>query len=66
MMAADLGRTCDEHARRADCPDALVRRSSDGSFGLYVHDGGSSVIAIAFCPWCGTQLPAREEDQADD
>ncbi|HZY17518.1 MAG TPA: hypothetical protein VFE82_03505 [Ramlibacter sp.] len=27
-------------------------------YGLIVHDGGSSAIAIAFCPWCGTKLPA--------
>jgi len=35
-----------------------------GGFGLYVRDGeggyGSSVIEIAFCPWCGAKLPPIE------
>jgi hypothetical protein len=26
-----------------------------------VHDGGSSVVEIAFCPWCGSKLPASDE-----
>ena len=56
MMAADLGQRCDVHKDRFDCPDALVTRNSDGSFGLIVHDGGSSFIAISFCPWCGERL----------
>jgi hypothetical protein len=56
-MAADLNRTCDQHADRADCPDALIDRVR-GGYGIIVHDGGSSVIAIAFCPWCGARLPA--------
>lgn len=29
-----------------------------------VHDGGSSVVAIAFCPWCGSKLP--QIDEADE
>ena len=36
-----------------------------------VHDGGTSGIQMAFCPWCGTRLPiskrgvvlAREEHE---
>ena len=50
---------CDSHPDRFACPDALVHRSSkSGEYGLIVHDGGSSVIDIAFCPWCGTSLSA--------
>ena len=26
-------------------------------YGLRVLDGGSSVIALNFCPWCGEKLP---------
>jgi hypothetical protein len=29
-----------------------------------VHDGGSSVVAIAFCPSCGSKLP--QVDEADE
>jgi hypothetical protein len=55
-MAADLTHKCDHHTDRFDCPDALVHVSRDGTYGLIVHDGGSSVITIAHCPWCGTRL----------
>lgn len=64
MMAADLGRTCETHERRADCPDALIRVSSEGTFGLYVHDGGSSAIGIAFCPWV-RHAPARSRGEPE-
>jgi len=60
MMRADLTRLCSIHARREDCPDALIAVFGD-SYGLYVHDGGSSVIAISFCPWCGQRLPATDD-----
>ena len=55
-MAHDLDRVCDMHPERHDCPDALIGQVR-GGFGIIVHDGGSSVIAISFCPWCGTMLP---------
>jgi len=56
-MAAQLERQCAEHPNRFDCPDALVAYfPKDGSYGLIVHDGGSSTISIAFCPWCGARL----------
>jgi hypothetical protein len=58
-MASDLDRTCDRHSDRFDCPDMLIHQTRDGSYGLIVHDGGTSVVAIAFCPWCGTRLPQR-------
>jgi hypothetical protein len=56
-MAADLNRTCKDHPDRFDCPDNLVAILKRGDYGLIVHDRGSSVISIAFCPWCGTRLP---------
>ncbi|WP_206185881.1 hypothetical protein [Sphingosinicella sp. BN140058] len=65
-MAGDLNRTCDRHSDRSDCPDALIARLGDGSYGLIIHDGGSSVMAIAFCPWCGTRLPEGEEEVSGD
>lgn len=60
-MAYDLGQSCDRHADRAACPDAMIAQVG-GGYGLYVRDGedgyGGSVIEIAYCPWCGTKLPA--------
>lgn len=55
-MARDLSRVCGRHPDRFDCPDALIARMA-GGYGLIVHDGGGSVIEIAFCPWCGARLP---------
>ena len=51
---------CQTHPDRFSCPDALVHQSSkSGDYGLIVHDGGSSVIGISYCPWCGASLPAH-------
>jgi hypothetical protein len=57
-MQDDLERVCAMHADRSDCPDALIGRAGEG-YGLMIHDGGSSMIPIAYCPWCGTRLPKR-------
>ncbi|WP_216858519.1 DUF6980 family protein [Actinomadura verrucosospora] len=57
-------RSASEKTRMAsDCPDALVSYSARfDECGLIVHDGGGSVISIAFCPWCGTRLPPSQRD----
>ena len=55
-MAADLNQTCNQHADRYDCPDALIDQVR-GGYGIIVHDGSTSFIKIAFCPWCGAKLP---------
>jgi hypothetical protein len=55
-MREDLERTCEQHPDRLDCPDALIHRQSDGSYGIIIHDGGSSVARILVCPWCGSDL----------
>ncbi|WP_412760022.1 DUF6980 family protein [Methylobacterium guangdongense] len=59
-MAADLQHRCDVHPNRPDCPDAFIAKTRSG-YGLMVHDGGSSVVEIAFCPWCGAKLPQSDE-----
>jgi hypothetical protein len=58
-MTYDLSQRCKEHPDRFDCPDALIAEMRPG-YGLIVHDGGSSAIAISFCPWCGSKLPQAE------
>ena len=55
-MDHDLNQSCDVHETRSDCPDALIKVVR-GGYGLIIHDGGSSVIEISFCPWCGSKLP---------
>ncbi|GAA4280288.1 DUF6980 family protein [Gaetbulibacter aestuarii] len=36
--------------------DVVMRRWDDGTLGIPIHDGGSSIIVITFCPWCGQGL----------
>lgn len=55
-MDANLARSCDIHPDPADCPDNLIAEVR-GGYGLRIHDGGTSVMGIAYCPWCGTKLP---------
>jgi hypothetical protein len=53
-MEQDLTHACDVHQDRNSCPDALIGTLRSG-YGIIVHDGGGSVIEIAYCPWCGTK-----------
>ncbi len=67
QMAVEATRTCPTHGNRSDCPDCLIRTGDTGDeFGIYVHDGGGSWIAIAFCPWCGTNLRAPAKADLSD
>jgi hypothetical protein len=59
-MDYDLNQTCELHTDRFDCPDALIA-ITDGQYGIIVHDGGSSIIVIAYCPWCGSKLPIADD-----
>ncbi|MDF4223555.1 hypothetical protein PXC01_18305 [Maribacter sp. M208] len=36
--------------------DIVMRKWDDGTYGIPIHDGGSSIIEIKFCPWCGNEL----------
>ena len=55
-MRREVERVCEQHADRFACPDCLVQYwPMLREYGLIVHDGGSSVIVIRFCPWCGAK-----------
>lgn len=59
---------CDIHSNAWECPDMTLVRTADG-FGIPVRDGGTSVIRIAYCPWCGIGLSdpkAAEPGEAPD
>ncbi|MGG3197648.1 DUF6980 family protein [Priestia aryabhattai] len=48
---------CDIHEDPFECPDKLILFDKrDNEYGLIIHDGGTSVIGILFCPWCGKKL----------
>jgi tryptophan synthase alpha chain len=53
---------CDMHPTRADCGDCIVEYWPDQDrYGILIHDGGTSMVAIAFCPWCGAALPDADK-----
>ena len=63
MMRSNVERTCDVHLDLSDCPDLLIAFWPDpAAYGIRIHDGGSSVVAIAHCPWCGVALPISPID----
>ena len=62
-MSEEVSRKCPDGLDH-DCPDVLIRYVLRfDEYGIIVHDGGSSKIAIHFCPWCGTQLPPSQRDR---
>jgi len=63
-MSHRVSSACDVHEDRFDCPDALVEYLPKfDEYGIIVHDGGSSIIGIEFCPWCGKKLPPSKRDE---
>ena len=57
-IAEQVTRTCEQHPDPHDCPDILiVYFSKYDEYGIPIRDGGSSIVTIHFCPWCGTKLP---------
>ena len=51
-MAEAVGSVCKEHPDRFDCPDALLDFNPRmQEYGIIIHDGGSSVVTIGYCPW---------------
>jgi len=63
-MLRQLNWNCEDHPSLADCPDALVGRfGKRGNYGLFIRDGGSSHVEIAYCPWCGTRLLEEKDGE---
>ncbi len=36
--------------------DVIINKWGNGTYGIPIHDGGTSVIEISHCPWCGSKL----------
>lgn len=64
-MSAELSEGDDtDHEDRYASPDALIDYIPKfDEYGMIVHDGGRSMIAIAFCPWCGAQFRESKRDR---
>ena len=57
MMEFFLDHTCPDHPNPFDCPDHIIYHDSrHNDYGIIIHDGGQSVVQIAYCPWCGAKL----------
>lgn len=42
----------------ASSDTALVYNTRFREYGIRILDGGTSLMHLKYCPWCGTQLPA--------
>ena len=63
-MDRQVNLSCARHPDRFDCLDCLITHIPKfREYGIIVHDGGTSRMTIAFCPWCGLALPASERDR---
>lgn len=46
-----------------DDPDIIMLYNEIfDEYGIPIYDGGTSVISIDFCPWCGNKLPSSKRD----
>lgn len=55
---------CDVHKDEYACPDVLIHYDEIfDEFGIIIHDGGTSVSVISFCPYCGSKLPESKRDR---
>jgi ribosomal protein S27AE len=62
-MRREADRVCAEHPDRFACPDCLVHyEARSREYGLIVHDGGTAVVRIRFCPWCGAGLTNDQQE----
>ena len=66
-MSNQIRFECSEHPDPFSCPDKLVHYSDKfKEYGIIIHDGGSSISVIHYCPWCGEKLPKSVRDQYFD
>ena len=40
--------------------DIILRKWNDGTIGIPIHDGGTSMIEISFCPFCGSNIKVNK------
>ncbi len=55
-MTDALKFTCKKCKDPFECPDSILHYTETRAYGLIVHDGGRSFLAIKHCPWCGKKL----------
>jgi hypothetical protein len=61
VMANNISESLDENQEiKQHDHDVIMNKWKNGTFGIPIHDGGSSVVKINFCPWCGVNLKKDE------
>jgi hypothetical protein len=54
---------CDEMTRHLSEGDVAIRFAPRfREYGIMVLDGGDSLQAVIWCPWCGSRLPPSLRD----
>jgi hypothetical protein len=62
-MNKQVNHKCGTHKNDYDCPDKLISYNQKfAEYGIIIHDGGSSVMHINYCPFCGVKLPDSKRD----
>ncbi len=62
-MSFQVNKSCDQHSDRWDCGDSVVvYLPYFDEYGLPLRDGGTSMILVQHCPFCGTELPQSKRD----
>lgn len=57
MMADNVYSSLNEEGEiRGDDPSVIINKWDEGFYGIPIHDGGTSMVVINYCPWCGTRL----------
>jgi hypothetical protein len=62
MMEYHVSASFDQKGRiKHDEVDVVMNRWKNGTYGIPIHDGGTSVIRISYCPWCGQHLSKHKK-----
>ncbi|MFI5913017.1 DUF6980 family protein [Dactylosporangium sp. NPDC051541] len=62
-LRAQLEQDPDDDLDPWDDPDVVVvYMPRFDEYGLPIRDGGTSMVVIGFCPWCGARLPESRRD----
>ena len=60
-MTTRISSCCKEMENAID-EEAVLFIAKFREWGIPVPDGGSSFLALQFCPWCGVKLPSSLRD----
>ncbi|MCC9168346.1 DUF6980 family protein [Pontibacter harenae] len=57
MMADKVFQSLDEEGEiKYGDVDVVINKWDEGLYGIPIHDGGTSMVLINYCPWCGSKL----------